>query len=628
MKRLLSCVLALVLVLSLCACGQKAPENQGFQGLVLKAPTDVRVILNTGFENGTPVTPTEKYTEGDYTYYRFSGLEGGYACVSSGLGYYTVTKNISVTAADNQKETIVDVTPAKMAGTGWEAQDVQLFTDEMRQAFSDDISQWPEYADVFTTPWFTQEHAAHQTTTQTQLEDYLKSLDDADDDLYLFSTGITGTFRHDIPMAVLTTTDLSGATTLEEMAAALENGKPTILYRTQLHGNEPAGGEAALAVIMLLDSRWGNYLETMNICVVPRGNPDSAQNFIRNVAGSTDPNRDSLRARTEEVESYLQLCQLLMPEVIIDGHEFQCHVVDETVEAGDMLLGVGFTTESSDAFRALGMEVAEKVFAAIDENGLEGKYYSNLINTANANVSRAYASNLGTLFFLHESRGIGMGTDLYPRRIISHVVSVEATFEFVKNNAQKVMDTVRAEQELIVAQGSVYSEDNRIAIESGTKPVQEETHALNHYDQKTGQATSVENVPEARTELLQSVAAPTAYVLPAEEISTRNVLKVLDKHAFAYTFVPAGSKISLQQYSEEGLMEETVVTFPEGAYVICKNQIGSRNLSQMMEPEIVDHGTTKGTFVAQGMISAEDGKYPLYRYIHNLNSDGFIDYQS
>ena len=30
---------------------------------------------------------------------------------------------------------------------------------------------------------------------------------------------------------------------------------------------------------------------------------------------------------------------------------------------------------------------------------------------------------------------------------------------------------------------------------------------------------------------------------------------------------------------------------------------------------------------AQGIIDAEKGKYPLYRYIHNLNEEGFIDYK-
>lgn len=625
MKRFLSWILAIFMLCSLAACGGE-PAPQTPKGLVLKAPTDVRVVLSLGFKEGPPVTPAETYQEDGFTYYRYTGLQGAYRSVATGLGYYSTTQNIAVT--ENMPQKVIDVTPAKRAGTGWEPENVQLFADTLRTgAFSDDLSQWPAYADVFTTPWFTEDHAQHQITTQTQLEDYLKSLDDPQDDLYLYSIGTSGIYRQDIPMAVLTKTDLSGAKTLEEMAQALENGKPTILYRAQLHGNEPAGGEAALAVISLLDSQWGHYLDTMNICIVPRGNPDSAQSFIRNVAGSTDPNRDSLRARTDEVVSYLQLCQLLLPEVIIDGHEYQCHVVDGQVEGGDMLVGVGYTTESSTDFRALGLEVAAQIFTGTEKNGLTCRYYSNTVNTMNTNVSRAYSCNTGSLFFLLESRGIGMGTEQYPRRIISHVVSLESMLTFVEENQEKVVSTVEAERQLIIHQGSLYREAQQIPLETAPVDAAELAHKNYIYDQLTGDIQEITTVPVEQMNPTKGIIAPTAYLIPAGERFTETVLELMDLHQICYTLIPAGSKVKLQQYTTEGLSEETAVTFPQGAYVICKNQLGSRNLSQMMEPEIPDHGATKGSLIAQGILSPEEGVYPLYRYIHDLNAQGFIDYQ-
>lgn len=626
MKRTICILLAILMILTICACGN---DDNGFMGLVLKAPTGVHVSLMSGFEGGTAVVPSETYTDGEYTYYRYAGLEGACRCQAGGLGYYTITKNIVVTAQDNQAETLVAVTPAKMAGKGWEAQDVQLFADTLRTgAFSDDISQWPNYQDVFTTPWFTQEHGAHQITTQSQLEDYLKSLDDGDDDLYLYSAGITGTYRHDIPMAVLTKTDLSGAATLEEMAQALENGKPTVLYRAQVHGIEPASGEAALAVISLLDSRWNSFLENMNVCIVPRATPDSAQNFTRYVGSAIEPNQDCLRLKTDEVLAHINLSRLLLPEVVIDGHEYQCHVPDSTVEGGDILIGIGYTLENTEAFRAIGLEMANGIFAATEKNGLTCRYYVDVISTnGSANGSRTYAGNMGSIFFLQESRGIGMGTDLYPRRIISHVTSAESLLTYINKNPQKVMDTVAAERAAIIQNGSIYAEDNRIMLEAKSNPNPELTYEVTTFDQLTGQKIQVENTPKEMMEITQSVIAPTAYVIPAEESFTKNVLKLLDQHGILYTLIPKGSKVSLQQYSEGGLLEETTVSFPNGAYVICKNQIQSKNLSQLMEPVFPTHGETKGTLVAQGMIDAEKGKYPLYRYIHNLNEEGFIDYK-
>lgn len=626
MKRRIPLILAFLMICNLVGCGGKTPP-QAPNGLVLKAPADVRVMLTSGFEGGLPVAPAETYEEdGNLLCYRYEGLEGPYRIQTAGLGYYSVTRNIVMEAGQSKT---LNVTPEKMAGTGWEPESVQLFTDALRtEAFCDDLSQWPEYADVFTTPWFTQSHARHQITTQTQLEDYLKSLDDQQDDLYLYSIGTSGTYRQDIPMAVLTKTDLSGAATLEDVAKALKNGKPTVLYRAQIHGTEPASGEAALAVISLLDNRWNPYLDKINLCIIPRSAPDSAQNFTRYVGGSIEPNQDCLRLKTAEVECYIGVSTLLQPEVVIDGHEYQCHVPDSVVEGGDILVGLGYTVENTPDFRKVALEIAEKVFAATKENGLTSRYYTDLVSTGNnANGARSYAANMGSLFFLHESRGIGMGTDLYPRRIISHVTAVEALLNYISGNPQKIIDTVAAERANIIQQGSVYREDQRLPIEIKSRPNEALAHRAKTYDQLTGQMVEVTVIPKEMDDVVSSVSAPTAYVIPAGESFAERVCKRLDQQGIAYTFIPKGSKVLLQQYSETGLLEETAVTFPEGAYAICRNQVQGRNLYHLMELEVPCHGETKGTLVAQGMIDPENGVYPLYRYIHDLNEQGFIDYR-
>ena len=316
---------------------------------------------------------------------------------------------------------------------------------------------------------------------------------------------------------------------------------------------------------------------------------------------------------------------MLMPEVIIDGHEYFCGTEQSNVSKGDMLVGIGYTAESTVGFRQVIMDMANNIFTAADNNALICQYYSNCVNSANANISRAYAANMGSLFVLLESRGIDMGTDLYPRRIISHVISVEAILEYASSNAEKVCDTVARERETIVEQGAVYSDENRIPLETPELPSEHLQLQITVYDQLTGTAVLTDAVPNECV-LDKSIIAPTAYVLPAEYTSTKNVLKRLDLHGINYRFIPEGSTVLLQQYSETGLFGETRVAFPEGAYVVCKNQVGGRNLSQLMEPSIPDHGSNKGTFVAQGLIKLKDGKYPLYRYIHDLNSQGFIDY--
>lgn len=640
MKQWLAAILVLVSVLVLCACNGERPAvttepvkptepaepAADFQGLVLKAPSKVAIILYSGFKEGAAVMPTETCTEAGYTYRCYAGLEGAYRYQSVCPGYYTTTKNVVVEPEDNQKRTLVEVVPEKMAGNGWEPDEVSLFADTLVQgAFSDDISQWPEYADAFTTPWFTQSHAAHQMTTQDQLEEYLRSLDDGEDDLYLYSAGTGGTYSQNIPLVVLTTEDLSGADTLEKMALALDNGKPTILYRGQIHGNEPAGGEAALAVITLLDGKWGHYLDQMNVCVIPRGNPDSAKDFYRNVGATIDPNRDSLQIKTMEVAAFQKLSMLLLPSLIIDSHEYQAHTDTKTI-GDDILVGVGYTTESTAPFRELGMELADRIFGAVKEQGMVARFYEDYINSINAAVSRAYASHQGTPFILIESRGIGIGTQLYARRIFSHVVSVESLLTYVGENGKKLMDTAAAERDAIIRSGSVYGENNRITLESGVQPVESRKQTVSAYDQMTGQRVDVTVTPKERGVIARDVAPPTAYVIPAGMSFTSGVLQRMEQHDIAYTFIPEGSTVLLRQYGKDSLLEENAVTFPEGAYVMCRNQIQGRILCQLMEPQVPDHGTSKSTLVNQGAIpKLEGGEYPLYGYVHDLNGQGFID---
>ena len=153
-------------------------------------------------------------------------------------------------------------------------------------------------------------------------------------------------------------------------------------------------------------------------------------------------------------------------------------------------------------------------------------------------------------------------------------------------------------------------------------------HTARSHDQVTGAATEKLTIPKVYTAIERERVAPTAYVIPAE--GSEQILKLMDMHAIEYQYIPEGSTVKLQQYiagETVTLSTETSVTFPGGAYVFCKNQVRGIILSMLMEPDVDDLAEQKGTLVQQGLISAKDGKFPIYRYIHDLNSDGFIDYR-
>lgn len=219
-------------------------DESEFTGLVLRAAADVDVTLYTGLSDGAAVAPGY-IADGEIRSYYYKGLSGYYRYIASGEGYYTITKNIYMDDAKNAVLTEVDATPGKMAGTGWEVDYATHYTDEAAGLTQELTPQMREkYADVLTTPIFTSGNAEHQMTTQGQMEDFLQGLDGAEDDMYLFCVG-RSQMNRDIPIVFFTRSDLSAATTLDEAAAMMGQTKPTILYRAQVHGNEPSACDPA-----------------------------------------------------------------------------------------------------------------------------------------------------------------------------------------------------------------------------------------------------------------------------------------------------------------------------------------------------------------------------------------------
>lgn len=627
-------VFALILCLFAGCGGEKAPADpvpEDYKGLVVTVPSDAKVNMYTQWEDGIPISPASIYDSQGISYYCYPNLNGRCRCTVSGAGYYTVTTNLIMTQEKNSTKTVIDLSPGKMSGSGWEPSELSVYTQELLDTgFNSDISQWPAYADAFTTPYFTEEHAAHQMTTHAQMEAFLAGLDSDDDHMYLFDNGTSGTYGHSIPAVLFTTEDLSGASTLEDAAGKLSKDKPLILYRAQIHGNEPAAGEAALAVIKLLDSSWGGFLEQVNLCILPRSSPDGAQDFSRTIADKVDPNRDTLRLKTPEVANYVALCQLLEPEVIIDGHEYNASTSSEALTGGDIMVGMGYLTGNTAAFQDMSLQFCQDIFKDISANGLDYRYYSNYTNINNANISRGYAACQGSLFFLLESRGIGCGLTAYPRRIISHVISVESLLETCSQNADALMQTVAAEKQRIIDRGAAYSNDNQISLSTQASNNTALQYDIVKYDQATGLPQTVSSTPKTYNNVVHSRVAPTAYVIPAGESFTEQVLSLMDKHGIAYTFLPEGSQVQLQQYrsgTPVRLTEESTVSFPKGAYVFCRNQAQGMVLSMLMEPDNDDLAEHKGSLVQQGLITATGDTYPIYRYIHDLNTDGSIDYK-
>ena len=603
-------------------------DDGNFTGLVLRTKADVELTLYTGLKDGTAVIPnflTRSETENIYYYQNLSGY---YRYIASGEGYYTITKNIYMTEAKNAVRTEVDATPGKMAGTGWEVDYATHYTDEAAQLTMELTPQMREkYADVFTTPIFTSEHAEHQMTTQSQMEEFLQGLDGTEDDMYIYSVGKSQKNR-DIPIVFFTRTDLSGATTLDEAAALMGQDKPTILYRAQVHGNEPSACEGALAVILRLDGAYGeSVLDKVNVCVIPRVNPDGAYNYDRRLQNNVDGNRDNLRLTTPEITAFMHAYQVLMPELVLDGHEYNANAQRNYLTPGDILVSVSSTPVNSLRYQELSYDLMFNAFDTMTENGMDYRYYSNYMNGSDANVMCSFMGRQGTLAMLLEIRGIDYGLNHYERRVLAHVVGAESAITYVADNAGKVQQVVDSERQRIIREGSIYNEEDPVIldVESSTHPEYNIDQVWTYQD-----GTQVHNTltPSASDVVARSRIAPTAYVIAAQESYTQTVLSLMDKHDIAYEFLPAGTTVLLRQYTgtatEAGLTEEKPVTFENGAYVFYKNQVRGITLSMLMEPDVTDLATYKGTLAQRGILPVES----IYRYCHDLNEQGQLDHHT
>ena len=158
--------------------------------------------------------------------------------------------------------------------------------------------------------------ATPSLTSDEALVGFLTTLAGASRCLRLSSLGQSQQGR-DLPLVYLTREGL------DDPLAIARLDRPVIWLLGQQHGNEPAGGEAMLALAAALSSgELRPLLDRLSIVIVPRGNPDGAAADRRVLASGVDLNRDPLLLSQPETRALHRIMRLLPPDVVIDHHEF------------------------------------------------------------------------------------------------------------------------------------------------------------------------------------------------------------------------------------------------------------------------------------------------------------------
>lgn len=618
-------------------------DLENFEGLVIRASKDTTITLyNNAIQSNDAyygrkeytVTPYATATSGDDVLYYYPNITGIYCYEAVRSGYYTVFQQLYMTQEEAAVYTLEEVVLDQRDGE-WDHAYYFGLSDELLYTTEGDPNQKWKTEVKLESPAFTiPDKAAHQQTTQPELEAFLADLDDAEDNMYVFSIGTSSKYTFNIPIVLFTKTDLSACTTLEQVAEALrKDGLPNMAYKAQTHGDEPAGCEGALAVIQELDKAENNdLLDSINIYVIPRLNPDGAYDSKRNLTvmldpsyENRDPDRDLLDMNSKEMRQYMYATDLLRPVMELDGHERQRYSSD-----GDIQLGIAWKPINSQELFDIQLDMMQNACADLKDMDLSGAWYSGEVNSNSARNNRGYATYQGRIQILMETRGIYLGNEAYAHRTACHVVSAMSFLNYAAENAAEMAAIVAAERQRIITEGAVYDEEDIIILSTGKSKHPELTIQTERYHLISGEVTMIDQVPYMHDQILRSRVAPTAYVLPADLPKIGAILDQMDAQSITYTKLPANAAVSLQQYygttDEAYLTEESTVVFPNGAYVFTMDQAKGEILALLMEPDVTDLALYKNNLTFQGKIPQDtSGFFSSYRYIHDL-VDGEITY--
>ncbi|HEX8570550.1 MAG TPA: M14 family metallocarboxypeptidase [Caulobacteraceae bacterium] len=462
-------------------------------------------------------------------------------------------------------------------------------------------------------------------TSQQEMEAHLAGLKARAPRFLLGSLGSSSQGRN-LPYLVFTA---EGLTDLERVRRLQ---RPVVWLVGQQHGNEPAGGEAMLALASALaDGELRPLLRRMTVVVVPRANPDGAAAFSRVTAQGFDLNRDHLLATLPESRALQAFMRRLPPDVMVDAHEYG-------VAGGWITRLGGLAPWDATLLHATHPEVpedstalAQSLFgpamdARLREAGLSSHVYLTLggqgrtIQTGGAapGISRNYYGLTGAVSFLVETRGIGIGRQSFQRRVATHYQAAKAVLETVAREPGRVRRTVAQ------ARRDLARDRSPLVVGHTLEPIQE---TLPMVDPETGREKPVDVTIQDSRRLRVTATRPrpqgyllapgAASAVEAFRIKGMRVCRVRSTAPVAVEAFRVRRTAPITRATREATnLEQTLEVSVEGRTVspssgwvyVPMAQEGSAVAAASLEPDSV------GSHVGVGLIEpAADGIAPVYR---------------
>lgn len=272
--------------------------------------------------------------------------------------------------------------------------------------------------------------------------------------------------------------------TIENQADSSHKIKVMIIAR--VHGNEPAGMEAAMHFMESLaigeKGRESQILDDFIFYIIPCLNPEGTQTALqqhadtggfwnrngRGNAANIDINRDYLSLQSAESKICVRTFNRISPHVVFDLHEYSTIPL---ITGGDgwwrgkyfdLMMGAGRHPDVYPPMSLYARNLCEEVlFPRMKQKNLSAGYYAlsggNIDSTGNRGSTGADYFNIrNAVTFLIETPGADLGEEKLEKRIQTQLTTLEIILSQLKDDKSRIFNLIKeasewaAERETIV----------------------------------------------------------------------------------------------------------------------------------------------------------------------------------
>lgn len=486
-------------------------------------------------------------------------------------------------------------------------------------------AHYPDIELHFDTPALAE--GRHDFTSQQELEDFVAGVAASSPRIVAGSLGKSQQGR-EIPFLIATAEGLS------DPAAITKLNRPIVWLIGLQHGNEPAGGEAMLAIAnALARGELAALTERVTVVVVPRANPDGAAASRRTTANGADPNRDHLLMLLPETQALHRLMAVLPPDVVLDCHEFT--VANRwiakfgAIQAVDaLLLSATHPMVDREIKRLADNVFRPRIEDALKEHGLSTfDYYTTALDAADKTVSMggnapgAARNTFGlahAVSFLIESRGVGIGHDSFQRRVATHYLAAKAVLETAADHATELRAAVDASRRSAARETAGIIVAHKLATHPLALPLLDPASGeprpteVNFRDSRMATPSIVRTRPAGYLMLDPTPAAIAA--LRLNGVTLCRVAEATDTDAEAF-IVRERAKVDRESINPDQAikveMSRKTVRAPQAAHYVPAAQPAAALLALALEPD------SAGSLAGAGMITspAVGEELPVYRLV-------------